>query len=262
MKKILSILLISCLIVPLISCSSKKKKSIKSQKKQTISIKKNVENKKGNKADLFNDEAETFYTVNPKLEDIESEIALLKEQVIQYESQISTPNFNTEILKLLKNPTIKHEIQLSNGTTIQGVIIYENADQMIVETQIGQLQINKDQVIATNDVLPPIANLEFVGDAIEEIYDDQRAYKGSIKNNGLKRADFVRIIYTLHDENSNLITSDSTFIDGTKKIFNSGLISNASIEPGEFATFYVTIETTNEKEIKYFLRDIRWEYFE
>ena len=165
-------------------------------------------------------------------------------------------------LKLLKNPTIKHEIQLSNGTTIQGIIIYENADQMIVETQIGQLQINKNEIIKTNDVLPPTANLEFVGDAIEEIYNDQRAYQGSIKNNGLKRADFVRIVYALHDENSNMIAVDSVFIDGTKKIFNSGLISDASINPGDFATFYVVIKTTDEQEVKYFLRDIRWEYFE
>ena len=133
---------------------------------------------------------------------------------------------------------------------------------MIVETQIGQLQINKNEIIRTNDVLPPTANLEFVGDAIEEIYNDQRAYQGSIKNNGLKRADFVRIIYTLHDENSNMIAIDSTFIDGTKKIFNSGLISDASINPGDFATFYVVIKTTDEQEMKYFLRDIRWEYFE
>lgn len=248
--------------MPLISCSSKKKENVKSQKTQKASIKKTTQNKKMEKSDLFDDSAEPFYIVNPRLEDIESEIALLKQQVIQYESQISTPNFNTEILKLLKNPTIKHEIQLSNGTTIQGVIIYENVDQMIVETQIGQLQINKDQVIATNDVLPPIANLEFVGDAIEELYDNQRAYKGSIKNNGLKRADFVRVVYTLHDENSNLIAIDSIFIEGTKKIFNSGLISDASINPGDFATFYVTIETTDEQEVKYFLRDIRWEYFE
>ena len=97
---------------------------------------------------------------------------MLKEKVIQYESEISTPNFNTEILKLIKSPKIKHEIQLSNGTIIQGTIIYENADQLILETQIGQLQINKNEIIKTNEVLPPIANLEFIGDAIEEIYDN------------------------------------------------------------------------------------------
>ena len=188
--------------------------------------------------------------------------ALLKEQVIQYQSQNTTPNFNTEVLKLLRSPGIKHEIQLSNGTIIQGVIIYENADQLIVETQIGQLQINKDEVLNTLDILPPLANLEFIGDAIEEVYQNQRAYRGSIKNNGLKRADFVRVVYTLHDENSNLIAIDSAFISGSKQIFNSGIISDASINPGDFAEFYVVIESLDKKEIKYFLRDVRWEYFE
>tara|TARA_B100000929_G_C15380227_1_gene377593 strand:- start:91 stop:822 length:732 start_codon:yes stop_codon:yes gene_type:complete len=241
----------------LISCSGSKNKN-NNTKKSSKNIKKN----QAMASSLFNEGTKPFYTVDPKLEEIESEIALLKEQVIQYQSQISTPNFNTEVLKLLKNPRIKHEIQLSNGTTIQGIIIYENADQLIVETQIGQLQISKDEIINTKDILPPLANLEFVGDAVEEVYKTQRAYKGFIKNNGLKRADFVRVIYTLHDENSNLITIDSAFVSGSKQIFNSGIISDASINPGDSAEFYVIIETISEKEIKYFLRDVRWAYFE
>ena len=257
MKINLKIFIIFLLAINIVACSGSKKK-----KQNTKRTSKTMINSESKRSYLFNDNTKPFYTVDPKLEEIESEIALLKEQVIQYQSQISTPNFNTEVLKLLKNPGIKHEIQLSNGTTIQGVIIYENADQLIVETQIGQLQINKDEVINTLDVLPPLANLEFVGDAVEEIYQNQRAYKGSIKNNGLKRADFVRIVYTLHDENSNLIYTDSAFVSGAKQIFNSGIISDASINPGDFAEFYVVIETTSDKEIKYFLRDIRWEYFE
>ena len=257
MKINLKIFIIFLLAINIVACSGYKKKKQNTKKASKIRIKSELKN-----SSLFNDDTKPFYTVDPKLEEIESEIALLKEQVIQYQSQISTPNFNTEVLKLLKNPGIKHEIQLSNGTTIQGVIIYENADQLIVETQIGQLQINKDEVINTLDVLPPLANLEFVGDAVEEIYQNQRAYKGSIKNNGLKRADFVRVVYTLHDENSNLIYTDSAFVSGAKQIFNSGIISDASINPGDFAEFYVVIETTDDKEIKYFLRDIRWEYFE
>jgi len=257
MKVYLKIFIICLFGMNLISCSGAKNKKNKTNKPSE-----KVVTNKSTTGSLFNDETKPFYMVDPKLEEIEAEIALLKEQVIQYQSQISTPNFNTEVLKLLKNPRIKHEIQLSNGTTIQGVIIYENADQLIVETQIGQLQINKDEIINTEDVLPPLANLEFVGDAVEEVYQTQRAYKGSIKNNGLKRADFVRVVYTLHDENSNLITTDSAFVSGSKQIFNSGIISDASINPGDFAEFYVIIEITSEKEIKYFLRDVRWEYFE
>lgn len=229
------------------------------EKKETKSNAQEINDKS---VDLFTSDKEPFYTVEPKLEDIESEIALLKEKVIQYESQISTPNFNTEILKLIKAPKIKHEIELSNGTIIQGTIIYENVDQIILETQIGQLQINKDEIIKTSDVLPPIAKLEFVGDAIEEIYEDQRRYNGTIRNDGLRRADFVRIIYTMHDQESNIVATDSAFVKGEKKIFNSGIISDASIEPGGFADFYVIIDVDSEKNIQYFLRDIKWEYVE
>jgi len=225
MKFKFKILMIFVLVMNMTACSSSKKKSNITNKVVKTEIKTST---------LFNEDTKPFYTVDPKLEEIESEIALLKEQVIQYQSQNTTPNFNTEVLKLLRNPGIKHEIQLSNGTTIQGVIIYENVDQLIVETQIGQLQINKDEVLNTLDILPPLANLEFIGDAIEEVYQNQRAYRGSIKNNGLKRADFVRVVYTLHDENSNLIAIDSAFISGSKQIFNSGIISDASINPGRF----------------------------
>ncbi len=253
MKFKFKILMIFVLVMNMTACSSSKKKSNNANKIVKTEIKTST---------LFNEDTKPFYTVDPKLEEIESEIALLKEQVIQYQSQNTTPNFNTEVLKLLRSPGIKHEIQLSNGTIIQGVIIYENADQLIVETQIGQLQINKDEVLNTLDILPPLANLEFIGDATEEVYQNQRAYRGSIKNNGLKRADFVRVVYTLHDENSNLIAIDSAFISGSKQIFNSGIISDASINPGDFAEFYVVIESLDKKEIKYFLRDVRWEYFE
>ena len=251
----LKYLILAILIIMLPSCSGGKNK--------TETPVANKEKKKDNKEQyLFDKNSTPFYTVDPKLDDIEAEIAILKEKVIQYESQISVPNFNTEILKLIKNPNIKHQIQLSNGTTIQGTIIYENADEMIVETQIGQLRINKNQVIKTEDVLPPIANLEFVGDAIEEIYSDKRADQGNIKNTGLKRADFVRVIYSMYDQNSNLIASDSAFISGSKKIFNSGIISDASINPGDYSDFYVTINIPSDKIVKYSLRDIRWEYFE
>jgi len=211
---------------------------------------------------LFDDSVEPFYTVDPKLEDIESEIAILKEKVMQYESQISTPNFNTEILKLIKTPIIKNEIELSNGTTIQGTIIYENVDEMIVETQIGQLKINKNEIIKIDDVLPPIAILEFIGDGVEEIYQDRRAYKGTLKNIGLKRADFIRVIYSMYDENSNLIASDSSFVSGEMKQFNSGIISDASLNQNNFADYYVMVNIPSDQIVKYFLREVRWEYYE
>ena len=257
MKMILNHIFISMLmIVVLFSCSGKKdskKGKIVDSKVVTETIEQNY---------LFDNDVEPFYTVDPKLEDIESEIAVLKEKVMQYESQISTPNFNTEILKLIKTPIIKHEIQLSNGTTIQGTIIYENSNEMIVETQIGQLKINKNQIIKIDDVLPPIAILEFIGDGVEEIYNDRRAYKGTLKNIGLKRADFIRVIYSMYDENSNLIASDSSFVSGEFKQYNSGVISDASLNQNNFADYYVIVNIPGDKIVKYFLREVRWEYYE
>ena len=256
MKNLFHIILIILTTIFFISCSSKKEK-----KQSKIDEVKTTQNNK--KANLFESDIEPFYTIDPKLEDIESEIAILKEKVIQYETQVSTPNFNTEILKLIKAPKIKHEIELSNGTIIQGTIIYENIDLLIVETQIGQLQIKKNDIIGEpNDILPPIAKLDFIGEAIEEIHPYQRAYQGSIKNDGLRRADFVRIIYSMYDKTTNLVAIDSAFISGNKQIFQSGIISDSSIDPGEFADFYVVIDVNNNDNIEYFVRDIKWEYFE
>jgi len=251
---ILSYLVIAMM---LFSCSLGKKNNKKSEEQNNSELKESVASQH-----LFDGSVEPFYTVDPKLEDIESEIAVLKEKVIQYESQISTPNFNTEILKLIKTPLIKHEIQLSNGTTIQGTIIYENSNEMIVETQIGQLKINKNEIITIEDVLPPIAILEFIGDGLEEIYQDRRAYKGTLKNIGLKRADFIRVIYSMYDENSNLIVSDSSFVSGETKQYNSGIISDASLNQNNFADYYVTVNIPSDKIVKYFLREVRWEYYE
>jgi len=254
MNYILSYLVIAMM---LFSCSLGKKNNKKLEEKNNSESKESV-----SMQHLFDGSVEPFYTVDPKLEDIESEIAVLKEKVMQYESQISTPNFNTEILKLIKAPLIKHEIELSNGTTIQGTIIYENSNEMIVETQIGQLKINKNEIIVIEDILPPIAILEFIGDGLEEIYKDRRAYKGTLKNIGLKRADFVRVIYSMYDENSNLIASDSSFVSGEKKQYNSGIISDASLNQNNFADYYVTVNIPSDKIVKYFLREVRWEYYE
>jgi len=256
-KIVIHILLYTVIAMMLFSCSLGKKNNKKSEEKINSELTESV-----NMPHLFDGSTEPFYTVDPKLEDIESEIAVLKEKVIQYESQISTPNFNTEILKLIKTPIIKHEIQLSNGTTIQGTIIYENSNEMIVETQIGQLKINKNEIIVIEDILPPIAILEFIGDGLEEIYQDRRAYKGTLKNIGLKRADFIRVIYSMYDENSNLIVSDSSFVSGEKKQYNSGIISDASLNQNNFADYYVTVNIPSDKIVKYFLREVRWEYYE
>ena len=59
-----------------------------------------------------------------------------------------------ELLKLLKSPNITTEIVMNNGTKIQGSIISENSNQMIVQTQIGQLTIEKEFVQEIKEIEP------------------------------------------------------------------------------------------------------------
>ena len=63
-----------------------------------------------------------------------------------------------DLLKLVQAPNLKHEIIMKNGTVIQGTIIFETTDQMIIKTRIGQLTIEKgldkgsDACIASVDI--------------------------------------------------------------------------------------------------------------
>ena len=73
--------------------------------------------------------------------DIQNQMLDLKSKVIEYEATLHTPQINMDLLKLVQAPDLKHEIIMQNGTVIQGTIIFENTDQMIIKTRIGQLTI-------------------------------------------------------------------------------------------------------------------------
>ena len=66
----------------------------------------------------------------------------------------------------------------------------------------------------------------------------------------------------LNDENSNLIVSDSAFVNGQKYQYNSGIISDASVNQNSFADYYVTVNIPSDKIVKYHLKEVRWEYYE
>ena len=71
-----------------------------------------------------------------------------------------------------------------------------------------------------------------------------------------------RLILISNDENSNLIVSDSAFVDGEKYQYNSGIISDASVNQNSFADYYVTVNIPTDKIVKYHLKEVRWEYYE
>ena len=170
-----------------------------------------------------------------------------------------------DLLKLAQIPNLKDEIIMTNGTIIQGTIIFENTEQMIVKTQIGQLTIEKEFVYEIKEIEPLEPFVEFSNEQeIEERLenDDSITYVGQVINNGARRADFIRIIYHFWADDTSPIHSDSSYVKGTNTIFLNGVISDASIEPAETGIFEINISIPDSLQFEYITKEINWDTFD
>ena len=209
------------------------------------------------------DKNSPFYPLKESMEDLQYQINELKAKVTEYESTLHSPSLNAEILKLIKSPHLQHEISMNNGTIIQGTILQENAAELIVQTRIGQLKIDKTFVVNIEELEPLQPNIELNQDTVKEKTDGKEyIFSGSVLNNGGRRGDFIRIIYHLWENDTNLILSDSTFISGNSIIYSNGVISDASLDPGQTGTFNFTIHAPDSVDITYWTKEIRADVFE
>ena len=55
---------------------------------------------------------------------------------------------------------------------------------------------------------------------------------------------------------------DSTFIDGSDAIYQSGIISDTALLAGETAEYQVKIYVPLNERVQYITRDIHWEVYE
>ena len=204
-----------------------------------------------------------FYPIKDSMEDLQYQINELKARVTEYESTLHAPSLNSEILKLIKVPQLKHEIDVDNGTMIQGTILQENSVELIVQTRIGQLRIDKAHVVNIREVEPFVPEITLNEDTIEEqISPNQLNFSGSLTNVGGRRGDFIRIIYHLWENDTKIILSDSTFINGNSVIYSNGVISDACLDPGETGTFNLLITIPDSLSVTYWTKEIRAEVFE
>ena len=81
-------------------------------------------------------------------------------------------------------------------------------------------------------------------------------------NQGHRRGDFIRVIYNLWGENTQLLGSDSTFIEGSQIIYRSGIVTDTVLEPNQSAQFSVTVAVPDSISVTYVTRDVRWEMFD
>ena len=206
-----------------------------------------------------------FYPLQESIMDIQNQIIDLKSKVIEYESRIHAPKINMDLLKLVQAPNLKHEIIMKNGTVIQGTIIFENTDQMIIKTRIGQLTIEKEFISEIKESKPiePFIEFDNTRQVEERINDDlSSTYVGQVINTGLRRGDFVRVIYHFWADDTEPIFSDSCFVSGQSVVYLNGVVSDASLEPTESATFNLHINLPKSLQYEYITKEIQWDTFD
>ena len=209
-----------------------------------------------------------FYPLNDKINDLEFKLDLLKAQVLEYESKLHAPSLNAELLKLIKSPQLEHEIYLKNGNIIQGKIIQESANHLMVQTRIGQIKIENNliQENGIKEIKPLEPILDFVPYSIEEkINKGNVTVTGSIINKGTRRGDFVRVIYKFWGPNLiDTIPSiiDSVFISGNTISYDNGVISDSCLDPGTQGSFILSVDISDSLTISHWTKEIKSDMFE
>ena len=210
---------------------------------------------------LFINDAQPFYPLKETVEDIQDQVNELRSRMIDYEERIASSNLNNNINKLAKIPQLQNEILMNNGTLIQGTILSETIESIIIQTQIGQLTLDKADINNIKEIASIDANVVFTNEPEEKINANYHVYSGTVQNQGLETASFVRIIFKLWSSETELIAIDSSFIDGNQIIYHSGINTDTALKPGESGEYVVNVKTPVDSNVQYITRDIHWELY-
>jgi len=217
--------------------------------------------------EIFTDSTEVinsaqFYQLEESVEDIQKEIDRMRTQVMEYEYQPPETDYTKQLKELIDNPPHSHKITLKNGSIIEGSIEKDKLDYLLVYTDLGKLTIRKSDIEGIEDLVLPIPDVVFIGHGQEEVFATHRLFTGKVMNQGSRRGDFVRVIYNLWGEDTQLIRSDSSFVEGTQIIYRSGIVTDTVLEPNQSAQFRVEIPLSDSIQTAYVTRDVRWELFD
>lgn len=200
-----------------------------------------------------------FFQYESNLKALQSEIDSLKTVVMAYDQQQKMPSISREILDAINLPNFHHRIELQNGTVVLGNIEEESDSSLTLSTQIGRLVLEKQMVVRMDEHKLPAANVTFLGDPFIDYYPDRQQFSGRIKNIGEKRADFVRVVGNLFDQTTSIAGIDSIFIKGTRVVYNSNVITDTALDPGQTATYKLIIPIEKGKKAQYHTMEIHWE---
>ena len=247
-----------------------------------------------NSADKINsdpDKASKFsdQQLNFEIKKMLSEINYLKEKVTELDVKSS----------LYADPfsVYNKEIVLNNGSSIFCKILSQDANEIFVETLIGNLTINRSSVVRIVENIIVLEN-NVESEEIIEISQNQEAtiedsdlinkrkqqssasiilmgdieetkdksgntiLTGKLKNIGTERGDLVRIDFILRKNFQGDVTKVTAYASGSSHIFkNSGIVSNSSIKPGAIGEFKVIIPNNIGNFIGYSY-ELYWDHYE
>ena len=276
-----------CIIIVLFfGCSTTKKET-----NQNIKSVENISQESADKTSSNIDKVNQFsdQQLNFEIKKMLSEINYLKEKVTELDVKSS----------LYADPfsVYNKEIILNNGSSIFCKILSQDTNEIFVETLIGNLTINRlnvvrivENIIVLEDNVASEAIIEIsqdeetaVEDAdlinqrkqqssasiilmgdIEESKDKSgnTILKGKLKNIGTERGDLVRIDFILRKNFQGDVTKVTAYASGSSHVFkNSGIISNSSIKPGAIGEFKVIIPNNIGNFIGYSY-ELYWDHYE
>ena len=228
---------------------------------------------------------------NYEIKKLSSEINFLKEQLSELElrSSIYTNPFSI----------YNKEIILNNGSSIFCKILSQDENEIFVETLIGNLTINKSNMVR---IVENVIILDEDGDQSEEIIEISNEEQtkilndadlisnrknqssasiillgdisenkdksgntvliGQLKNVGTKRADLVRIDFILKKNFQGDVERLTAYATGSTHIFkDTGIISNSSIKPGAIGDFKIIVPNSIGNFIGYSY-ELYWDFYE
>ena len=199
-----------------------------------------------------------FYELEKSIEDIKRQIVQLQTRVTEYAYKPSETNYTEKLKKLIDEPSPIHKIILKNGSIIEGTIEKDDIANIMVNTRVGKLLIKKNEIENIEDLILPMPDIIFIGHGQKEIIESYYLFSGKVLNQGGRRGDFVRIIYKLWGEDTQIISSDSAFVAGTQVRYKSGIVTDTSLDPNQSAHFSVQVSIESEIPISYITREIHW----
>ena len=169
------------------------------------------------------------------------------------------------------------EIIMKNGSTVFGKIIYQDEESLKVETLVGYLIINRQDVVRIVDNVVTEEQAEYVPEQVRDSYtpppmpklaepqytsserDASKKYSancvlmgnisekkdaqgnvvfnGEIKNIGGRRSDFVKVDFVFRKNWSGETKTLTTFVRGGYHTFDSGITTDATLLPGATGAF-------------------------